>query len=77
MRDIKRYRAATDAMIRVHAQDPRRETDVDGEHPVELLYTQRLVAWIERLEAEPSEELLLAAHGLHLSRWTKPQKSAS
>ncbi|MBT3268548.1 DUF4202 domain-containing protein [Candidatus Poribacteria bacterium] len=75
MRDIKRYRAATDAMIRVHAQDPRRETDVDGEHPVELLYTQRLVAWIERLEAEPSEELLLAAHGLHLSRWTIPRDS--
>lgn len=71
--DARRYRAATDAMLRVHAQDPRRERDADGEQPVELLYTRRLVAWIDRLESAPSEELLLAAHGLHLSRWTIPR----
>jgi hypothetical protein len=71
--DANRYRAATEAMLRVHAQDPRREGAADGEHPVELLYTRRLLAWIERLDSAPSEDLPLAAHGLHLSRWTIPR----
>lgn len=73
MRDAKRYAAAVAEMLRVHGQDPRRERDETGEHPVELLYTGRLVAWIERLDPGAPEEVLLAAHGLHLSRWTIPR----
>ena len=75
MRDQKRYDIAVSAMLRVHAQDPRRESDDTGEHALELLYTRRLVAWVERLDPEASEALLLAAHGLHLSRWTIPRNT--
>ena len=65
MRDQKRYDIAVSAMLRVHAQDPRRESDDTGEHALELLYTRRLVAWVERLDPEASEALLLAASGFH------------
>ncbi len=79
----RRYVAATDQMMRAHALDPRREADSEGGHPpgptpqqpVEWLYTRRLVAWVRRLGPDPSDALLLAAHGLHLSRWTIPRDS--
>ncbi len=75
----RRYVAATAEMLRVHAQDPRREADADPDQPqdqpTEWLYTQRLIGWVARLDPEASEELMLAAHGLHLSRWTVPRDS--
>jgi hypothetical protein len=75
----RRYGAATEEMLRAHAQDPRRENDGDQippqPHPTEWLYTRRLVSWIGRLAPEASDELMLAAYGLHLSRWTIPRDS--
>ena len=42
-------------------------------HPRELLYAQRLTAWVLRLNPQASEELRLAARGQHVQRWTIPR----
>jgi len=56
-------------------EDPRRETVGGEEGPRDLLFTKRVVAWIERLEPHPSEALILAAWGHDLHRWRLPRDS--
>jgi hypothetical protein len=68
-----RFRAAITAMDAENARDPHREAAGGAEHPKELLYAQRLTEWVERLAPNASEELLLAARGLHICRWTIPR----
>ena len=50
----------------VHAEDP--EKDVSGEAK-ELVYAQRMSAWLERLAPGSSEELRLAVRCQHIRRW--------
>jgi hypothetical protein len=49
-----------------NAQDPR---------GIELPYSKRLSAWVERLAPNASEELRLAARAQHICRWTIPRES--
>jgi hypothetical protein len=56
-------------------QDPSRTT-IDGvEHPNELLYSQRMTAWLEKLEPNASEALKLAARAQHIQRWMIPRST--
>ena len=47
-------------------QDPR---------GIELPYSERLGAWVERLAPDASEELRLAARAQHICRWIIPRES--
>ncbi len=64
-----RFDAAVRSFDAASALDPVREQTPDGPVPRALLHAQRCTAWIRRLEAEPSEPLLLAARCQHLRRW--------
>jgi hypothetical protein len=44
-------------------------------HGKELPYSQRMTAWLERLEPEPSEALRIAARAQHIGRWTSSRES--
>lgn len=58
-----------DAIARIdaaNAADPR---------GVELPYSQRLSAWVERLAPNASEELRLAARAQHICRWVIPRET--
>ncbi len=58
-----------DAIARIdaaNAADPR---------GVELPYSRRLSAWVERLAPDASEELRLAARAQHICRWMSPRES--
>ena len=61
--------AAIDA---VHAEDP--EKDADG-RPRELVYAERMSAWLGRLSPQASESLRLATRCQHLRRWAIPRTS--
>lgn len=50
-------------------EDPRRDQDAGEPVPREWLYSQRMSAWLERLEPAASEELRLAVRAQHLCRW--------
>ena len=55
-------------------KDPRTWTRASGEEePYELAYAKKLSEWVEKLEPNPSEELILAARALHIERWTVPR----
>jgi hypothetical protein len=58
-----------------NAADPNQEIADGLAHPRELLYAQRLTAWVGRLCPDAPEELLLAARCQHLCRWESPRSS--
>src|SRR5258707_2492896 len=56
-----------DALARIdaaNAQDP---------HGKELLYSQRMSAWLARIAPDASEALKLAARAQHIRRWSIPR----
>jgi len=64
-----RARAAIDA---AHADDPKRAADGRA---AELIYAERMEAWVERLVPDAEPILRLAARCQHLERWTTPRAS--
>jgi hypothetical protein len=63
-----------DALARIdaaHAEDPEKE----GGRPKELVYAERMSAWLERLAPGASEALKLAVRCQHLRRWALPRAS--
>jgi len=73
MRDDERFAEAIRRIDEANSEDPRTDF-VDGiAQARELLFARRVYAWVLKLVAEPSEELLLAARGHTLRRWMIPR----
>lgn len=70
-----RTRQTLNAIDDANRNDPRVWTyGAEGEpEPYELVYSKKLYAWVEALCPDPSEELILAARGLHIERWKIPR----
>lgn len=66
---LDRARQGIDA---AHARDPRRTADG---RPAELVYADRMEAWVVRAAAEPTGLLRLAARCQHLERWSVPRST--
>ena len=67
------FKAAIEKFDAENARDPHSEF-VDGSaQPRELVYAQRLSAWVEKLAPGASETLRLAARCQHLCRWQVPR----
>jgi hypothetical protein len=64
-----RARALIDA---AHAADPSRAADGRA---AELVYADRMEAWVARLAPDASPPLRLAARAQHLERWSVPRAS--
>ena len=64
LKNPTRFTAAIERIDAANAQDP---------HGKELLYGQRMSAWLERMEPNASEALRLAARAQHLRRWAIPR----
>lgn len=56
-----------------NAMDPNGESVGGRSVPRELLYSQRLTHWVQRLRPDASEPLRLAARCQHLRRWESPR----
>ena len=71
----KRFAEAIARIDAANADDPETVT-IDGrEAPKQLTHAAMATAWVERLVAEPSEALLLAARAHHLRRWEVPRNT--
>jgi len=71
--DPSRFEAAIAQFDKANAEDPNTEV-VDGTaHPKELLYAQRMTAWLDKLAPDASEALRLAARSQHIRRWELPR----
>lgn len=73
-RDPARLAAAYERFDAANAADPNREVFQGQEYPKELLYAQRMTAWLARLAPEASEPLRLAARCQHIERWKVPRE---
>ncbi len=62
----ERLQRVLEAIDEANGRDPR---------GYELPYSQWLTDWVRRLEADASEELLIAARGQHIRRWEIPRES--
>ena len=58
-----------------NARDPNLIIIDDAARPRELIYAQRLTAWVLQLSPEASEALQLAARCQHICRWMIPRNS--
>jgi Domain of unknown function (DUF4202) len=66
------YARARELIDEAHAGDPRHAADG---RPAELVYADRMEAWMARAAAEPTPLLRLAARCQHLERWSVPRAS--
>lgn len=65
-----------DAIARIDAAngtDPNKEMFEGKECPKEVLYSERMTAWLHKYEPNASEALQLAARAQHIRRWAIPR----
>jgi hypothetical protein len=66
------YLRARESIDAAHAGDPTRASDGRA---AELVYAERMEAWVARLVPDASPLLRLAARCQHLERWSVPRSS--
>ncbi|MCX8085281.1 MAG: DUF4202 domain-containing protein [Rhodocyclaceae bacterium] len=70
------YERAVALIDAANAEDPRMDTDYDGQPvPRELLYGRRMVEMLERFAPEADEVMKLAVRAQHIQRWKTPRES--
>ncbi len=69
-----RFNAAIARFDAVNAADPNTEMFEGKEYPKELLYAQRMTAWLDKYEPDASEALRLAVRAQHICRWKIPRR---
>ena len=73
IQDAERFRAAIGRIDDANRDDPNREMHQGRECPRELLYAERMSAWLERLAPGAAEAVQLAARAQHIRRWEIPR----
>lgn len=68
-----RLRQLLERIDQLNREDPTTELVEGTPQPRELVYAQRLSAWVKRLDPNSSEALQIAARAQHLQRWTIPR----
>jgi len=71
--DLERFNAAIARFDAANADDPTTEVFQEVVYPKELLYAQRMTAWLDNIAPEASEALRLAVRCQHIQRWTIPR----
>ena len=71
--DLERFNAAIARFDAANADDPTTEVFQGAVYPKELLYAQRMTAWLDNIAPEASEVLRLAVRCQHIQRWTIPR----
>jgi len=71
--DLERFNAAIARFDAANADDPTTEVFQGEVYPKELLYAQRMTAWLDNLAPDASEALRLAVRCQHIQRWTIPR----
>ena len=72
--DPERLTTLLQRIDQLNSQDPNTEVIKGVPQPRELVYAQRLTAWVLRLRPDASEALRIAARGQHVRRWTIPRQ---
>ena len=70
---MPRFENAVAGFDLFHREDPAKATLAGERVPRELAYSRWMAAWVERLDPEAGEILMLAAHSQHLRRFKLPR----
>lgn len=62
------------AIDQANSEDPIWEFWQGKETPKELLYSNRMTEWLEKLDPSPSAARQIAARAQHIRRWTVPRE---
>jgi hypothetical protein len=73
--DSPHYASAIARIDAANAEDPNRTLVAGAQVPDELLYAQRMTAWLDRLDPDASEALKLAVRCQHICRWQIPRST--
>jgi hypothetical protein len=73
--DTPRFKNAIAAIDAANAMDPQSAHWKDRSGPREMLFAQCVFEWVRKLDADPSEPLLLAARSHTLCRWEVPRST--
>lgn len=73
MSDKERYQKAISLIDKANLQDPNTELLDGKEFPKELLYSNRMTSWLDKLDPEASDVLKIAARAQHIERWKIPR----
>ena len=71
--DAERFQRAIALIDEANSRDPNSDLLEGQSVPRELLYSDRLTAWVLKLEPGASEALRLAARSQHICRWKIPR----
>ena len=71
----ERFQRAISMIDAENVSDPSIITVAGHILPKELTHARMMTAWVQRLLADPSEALLLAARAHHVRRWETPRTS--
>ncbi|MBV8160137.1 MAG: DUF4202 domain-containing protein [Acidimicrobiia bacterium] len=71
--NVGRFEGAVAAIDAANADDPHEITVAGERRPKELAHAELATAWVQRLQPDANEALLLAARAHHLRRWTVPR----
>src|SRR5438552_3397658 len=71
--DPERFNTAIARFDAANAKDPNTEVFQGVVYPKELLYAQRMTAWLDKIIPDASEALRLAVRCQHIQRWTIPR----
>jgi uncharacterized protein DUF4202 len=69
----ERFNTAIARFDAANAEDPSTEIFQGVVYPKELLYAQRMTAWLDKIAPDASEALRLAVRCQHIQRWTIPR----
>lgn len=71
--DTARFQHLIQRLDALNQHDPNAITYQGKTYPRELLYAQRVSAWVMRLDPAASEAVQIAARGQHVCRWKIPR----
>jgi Domain of unknown function (DUF4202) len=67
------FHKAIQLIDQANREDPNRERFNGEDYPKELLYSQRMSAWLEKLRPDASELLKIAPRSQPIRRWKIPR----
>ena len=73
VKDPARFRAAINGFDAANRQDTNREVSQGKTYPKELLYAERMTAWLDTIAPEAPEIVQLAVRAQHIERWKIPR----
>ncbi len=73
MTSNERFQKAISLIDKANIQDPNKEVLEGKEYSMEMIYSNRMTSWLDKLDSDASEQLQIAARAQHIQRWKIPR----